>query len=185
MAHRPLPAAAGLTLVEALVAMAILALVLGLAVPAMSHASAAAHAGQAQAALFDTLVAAMSHATTTQVEVVVCPSVDGARCLGGGDWTGGWIAFADLDGNRERGTGETLVRRHGALPDDTHLRTSAGRPRVVLQPAGGAAAGSNATFTLCDARGPAQATALVLAGSGRLRQSKPSADAARACLSGA
>ncbi|MGN6513314.1 MAG: GspH/FimT family pseudopilin [Lysobacteraceae bacterium] len=182
----PLPSTrtAGFTLVEALIVMAVAAIVLGLAVPAVGNATAAAHAGEAQADLVQTLTAGMAHSTVTLVEVVVCPSGDGTHCRGGSDWSAGWIAFADLDGDRERGATETLVRQHGALPDGTHLRTSTGRPRIVLQPTGGAASGSNATFTLCDGRGPAKATALVLASSGRLRQSTPTQAAALACLTG-
>ena len=53
----------------------------------------------------------------------------------------------------------------------------------MFQPNGGNA-GSNVTFTLCDSRGIEKATTLVLANDGRLRQGKPSADAAQACVYG-
>ncbi len=66
-----------------------------------------------------------------------------------------------------------------ALP--TRLRHAARRPRLVFQPNGGNA-GSNVTFTLCDRRGAAKATTLVLANDGLLRAGTPSAAAAEACL---
>ena len=174
----------GFTLIEALIALCVAALLVGIAVPAWSNAVSAAHAGEAQAELFQTLTTALTHSTATGVEVVVCPSRDGRLCSAGSDWSAGWIAFSDLDGDRLPGTLDTLLRRHGAIAEGTHLRTSAGRPRIVFQPHGGAAAGSNATFTLCDRRGAEKATALVLANSGRLRQDRPSETAVRACLSG-
>ena len=59
-----------------------------------------------------------------------------------------------------------------------HLRSTAGRTRLVFQPNGGNA-GSNVTFTLCDGRGAATATTLVLANDGRLRAGTPTPDAAQ------
>ncbi|HVI26130.1 MAG TPA: GspH/FimT family pseudopilin [Xanthomonadaceae bacterium] len=174
----------GFTLIEASISLCVTALLVGLAVPAWSNAVSAAHAAQAQAELFQTLTTALTHATATGAEVVVCPSRDGRGCTGGSDWSGGWVAFADLDGDRQRDARDTLLRQHGPLTGGVHLRTSAGRPRIVFQPHGGAAAGYNATFTLCDRRGPGKATALVLANSGRLRQDRPGEDAVRACLWG-
>jgi len=51
----------------------------------------------------------------------------------------------------------------------------------VFQPNGGNA-GSNITFTLCDGRGAAQATTLVLANDGRMRAGTPTPAAAAACV---
>ena len=132
-----------------------------------------------------TLLAALEHSTVTGAEVVVCPSGDGASCSASSDWSGGWIAFADLDADRAHGPGETMLRQEPALAGDTHLRSTTGRTRVVFQPHGGAAAGSNVTFTLCDGRGAAKATTLVLANSGRIRQDEASPEAASACLQAA
>ena len=173
---------AGFTLVEATVAMAVLGIGMGIAVPAWQGAVAATHAGAARTALGGTLLAAMTHSTVTGVEVVVCASPDGADCSGSIDWSRGWIAFADLDGNRRRSANETLLRRESALHAGVHLRSTRGRTRIVLQPQGGAAAGSNVTFTLCDRRGPAKASSLVLANSGRLRQAPAGAASAQACM---
>lgn len=172
----------GFTLLEVVMAMAAAGICLGIAVPAYQGATAAVHAGAAKAALGGTLLSAMTHSTITGVHVVVCASIDGSDCSGGTDWSRGWVAFADLDGNRSRGANETLLRRENALQAGVHLRSTAGRTRIVLQPQGGAAAGSNVTFTLCDRRGPAKATTLVLANNGRLRQDKASAASAQACL---
>ena len=172
----------GFTLIEALIAMLIVAIGLGIAVPAYSNVAAATHTGAAQVQLGESLVAALDHAIVTQADVIVCSSSDGAGCSGSVDWSQGWIAFADVDGNRTHGTGETLLRRQPPLDGGTHLRSTAQRTRILFQPHGGSSAGSNVTFTICDRRGPAKAVTLVLANSGRLRQGQPTAAAAQQCV---
>lgn len=173
---------AGFTILEVVMAMTAIGICLGIAIPALQGAAAAVHAGTAKTALGATLLSAMSHATVTGTEVVVCASSDGGDCNDSIDWSPGWIAFADLDGNRSRGANETLLRSEPGLHPGIHLRSTTGRRRIVLRPQGGMAAGSNVTFTLCDRRGPAKATTLVLANSGRLRQDKASAASAQACM---
>jgi type IV fimbrial biogenesis protein FimT len=173
----------GFTLIEALVAMTVVAILLAIAVPAWSHVQAAANAGSARAELAATLMDAVRHSANAGSEVVVCPVDAAGQCTGGTAWHGGWTAFADINGNRARDANETLLRRADALKGGVRLRTTVGRKRLVFQPNGGNA-GSNVTFTLCDARGPAHATSLVLANDGNLRQGKPTAAAANACAYG-
>ncbi|MFT3898208.1 MAG: GspH/FimT family pseudopilin [Thermomonas sp.] len=172
----------GFTLIEATLSLAVAGMLAGIAIPTVTGSISAAHAGSARSAMVETFSKALTHSTVTGAEVVLCPTSGGDACVETIDWSGGWIAFADLDGNRSRGPGETLLQRQAAFAHGVHLRSTSGRKRLVFQPQGGAAAGSNVTFTLCDSRGPAKATTLVLANSGAFRQDKPSTDAARACM---
>jgi type IV fimbrial biogenesis protein FimT len=174
------PRPTGFTLIEAMIALLVGALLLGLAVPAWSNASEAARAVAARGAMQDTLDAAMRHAALVGADVIVCPGTD--ACLDTWDWSGGWLAWADANGNRHRDAGEPLLVREPALPGRVHLRSTPGRRRLVMHPHGGAAAGTNVTFTLCDGRGPSRTVALVLANSGRLRNARPAAAAAAKCL---
>lgn len=170
----------GFTLVEALIALAIATLLAAIAVPAWSSASEGAHAGAAQAALVAGLTLAVGHAASTGSEVVVCPG-DETGCRDSVDWTSGWVAWADIDGDRLRDTNETVLQTQPALGGKVHLRSTTGRRRLVFQPSGGNA-GSNVTFTLCDGRGPGKAQALVLANDGRLHPAPASPAAAMACM---
>lgn len=170
----------GFTLLEAVIAMAIVAILACVAVPAWSSAREASHSGSAQAVLLESLLGAIGHAAITGSEVVLCPG-DAAGCRATVDWSHGWIAFADIDGDRRRDAGETLLKRAGPLGGRVHLRTTAGRTRLVFQPSGGNA-GSNVTFTLCDGRGAAKAATLVMANDGRLRRGTPTASAAANCM---
>ena len=176
MSHRQ----SGFTLLEAMVSLVLVAILAGVAVPAWSSASEAARNGSAQAALGMSVLGAIDHAALTGSEVVLCPG-DAVGCRSSIDWTGGWIAFADLNGNRVRDASETLLKATAPLGGKVHLRSTQGRTRLVFQPNGGNV-GSNVTFTLCDGRGMSKATTLVLANNGRLRSGIPTEAAALACL---
>lgn len=171
---------AGFTLIEAMIALLVGALLLALAVPAWSNASEAANAVAARGAMQETLDAAARHAALAGSEVVVCPGSD--DCRDTWDWSGGWLAWTDTNGNRARDRGEPLLVRQPPLAGRVHLRSTPGRKRLVLHALGGAAAGTNVTFTLCDGRGPARSVSLVLANSGRLREATPSRASVAACL---
>lgn len=174
---------AGFTLIEAVIAMAIAAVLFAIAVPAWTNARAAVHGAATRAALEGSLLDAVRHAGITATEVVICPSSDAGRCTGSPDWSRGWIVFADLDADRGRDANETLLRRAPPLEGGVRLRSTQGRTRLVFQPNGGNA-GSNVTFTLCDGRGPAKATTLVISNSGNMRHGVPTSAAAQSCAYG-
>lgn len=176
------PTKAGFTLIEALTCLAVASVLLCVAGPACADLVQRSRAAAARAALLDSIMQAVRHSALTGSEVVLCPGA-AAGCAATSDWSGGWIAYADIDGDRKREPGETLVRAEPALASGIHLVTSAGRRRLVFQPTGGNA-GSNATFTLCDRRGAGNAVSLVLSNGGRLRAGKPSAAAAQRCAAG-
>ena len=169
----------GFTLIEAVICLAVIGILLAVAVPAWSSVLARSHAASARAALLASLSTAISHAAITGTEVVLCPS-SSTECANSWDWSSGWIAYADIDGDRRHDAGETLLHHQAALADDIRLLTSKGRKRLVFQPNGGNA-GSNVTFTMCVGRGAGNAATLVLANSGRLRGGKPSRKAALLC----
>lgn len=173
----------GFTLIEAMIVLLVAAILLAVAIPAWSNAASAAQNGATRAVLASTVLDAVRHSALMGAEVVVCPVTGAPQCSGSIDWSGGWIVFADLNGNRVREPHETLVSEAPALEGGVRLRTTAGRTKLVFQPGGGNA-GSNVTFTLCDKRGVGKASTLVLANDGRLRQGIPTAAAAQACVYG-
>ena len=172
----------GFTLIEAVIALAVASVLIATVVPTWTGAVEATHAGAAKSALLASMTRSISHAAIAGTEVVLCPG-DASGCHDTPDWSGGWIAYADLDGDRVRDPADTLLHAEPALSGKVQLRSTTGRRRLVFQPSGGNA-GSNITFTLCDGRGAGKATSLVLANDGRLRAGKPTATAARTCVQG-
>lgn len=172
----------GYTLTELVMTIAILAVIATIAVPAMTGSVMAARAATERAALMESLQAALNYSIANRAYVVFCASSDGEVCLGGSDWTPGWMAFVDDNHNRIRDIGESALRERHQLPSGIRLHTSIGRPQVVFQPFGGVNAGTNATLTLCDRRGPAKASTLVIANSGNIRADRASETQALACL---
>jgi type IV fimbrial biogenesis protein FimT len=173
----------GFTLLEALVVMAVAAILAAVAIPAWSRARAAASTSSVRAELAASIISAVNHSAIAGTEVVLCPASDSWECNGGHVWDGGWMAFADINGDRIRDTNETLVVQTGPIDRSVHLHSTSGRPRLVFQP-NGSNAGSNVTFTLCDARGSDYAITLVLSNSGQLRADTPSREAAWRCVNG-
>ena len=158
----------GLTLIELLLVLAVASVLCGLAFPAVSSGLEASRASNARSALLASLVSASNHAAITGVHGVLCPSRDGLECLDTPDWSQGWVVFLDSNASRHLEGGERVLRQQAALEGKVRLRSTVGRTRIVFQGNGGNA-GSNATFTLCDGRGPAKARALIMSNTGGLR----------------
>lgn len=171
----------GFTAIEALVVLAIIGILAAIALPRLGAARQAAGAGQAKAALLASMLASTARSAASGRHVVLCASHDGQACSGAQAWHRGWMAFVDEDADRFRGEDEAMLAHQPRLPDGIRLFSTAGRTRLVFQPNGGNV-GSNATFTLCDGRGPASAVTLVLANTGRLREGRPGRAAARRCV---
>ena len=165
----------GLSQIELLIATAIASLLLGLALPAMSSGLEASRSADARGALLSSLVTASNHSAISGVRAVLCPSVDGQSCADSPDWSQGWLVFLDANASREIEGGEAVLRVQPALAGKVRLRSTAGRTRIVFQGNGGNA-GSNATFTLCDGRGPSQARALIMSNTGGLRDGAATPD---------
>lgn len=178
--------AKGFTLVEAMITLAVVAVVLGIAVPSWQGARASVHASKARTEMLETIMAAVRHSALAGTEVVLCrPASEMVEeCSDTTNWSGGWALFADLNGNRLRDANEPVIHRQSALAGGVKLWTTGGRTRLVFQPNGGNA-GSNVTFTLCDERGANKAVTFVLANDGRMRWGRPTAAAAQQCVYGA
>ena len=172
--------ARGITLIELLVVMAVLAILACIVLPAFRDAMARAKSGSARTAMLGSLTDSIRHAGTTGTEVVLCPGSPEHDCVDTFDWSNGWLAYADINGDRQRNGSETLVSSKPPLGSSVRLLSSTGRRRLVVQPSGGNA-GSNVTFTLCDRRGASHAESLVLSNAGDLRRGRAKPAAASSC----
>ena len=143
----------GFTLIELMVAIALAALLLSMAVPALDS-------------------------FTTNARVTVCASSDGVACEAV-PWNQGWIVFSDQNSNQLIDGTDAIVTSSGEVDG---LAVQSGEFGLAMQyrPNGrvtnAGANGNSGQFTVCDDRGADYAKVVIVDLSGRPRLSKTMAD---------
>lgn len=156
----------GFTLIELLVLMMVLALTLGLGVPAMSSMAANGRMTVVANDLVSSIRAARTQASLTSLPVTLCASRDWdapqPRCDAHASLLDGWIVFEDADGNASVDPGEAVLQAHGPIDDAIRLQTGTlsdgGSPQFISFRSDGfpIAVGGRPgvrNIQLCDARG--------------------------------
>lgn len=172
----------GMTLIEMMFAIAIVAVLCSVSLPALGGLMRSEQSRSAHNALVTALNLARSTAAMRQTGVAICPSRDGATCDNAIWWQHGWIVFADANRDGKHDAGETLIQI-GQAQSGIAIASSAGRKHVIYR-GDGSSAGSNLTFTLCDKRGLASADTVVISNTGRIRSGKASSSQAAAACAG-
>jgi len=119
---------AGFSLIELLVALSVMAILVGVAIPAYSNMLTSHRLTSQSNAFLSTLHLARSEAIKRNGRVVVCKSSSGESCASGGDWEQGWIVFHDINNNASLDDGEDLLRRGQALAEGFFMT---GKPSVA------------------------------------------------------
>ena len=165
------------TLLELLVALAVVAILLVAGVPALNEFSARQHMSAKITALHGHLALARNEAIRYGTQVVGCPGNAALGCAGSADWSRGWVVFGDLNGDRQHQPAEP-IHRVDPGSELLYIHSSSGRQSVRFH-ANGSAPGSNMSITFCDWRGPSAARKLVISNIGRIRREEaPDLDAA-------
>ncbi len=123
--------AAGVTLIELLVTISIVAIVAVFGIPSYRSATTANRMAAEINSLTGDLQYARAEAIKEGQPVTVCVSTTGTRCAGSNTWQSGWIVFADANGNKAVNTGgtnpDTILRYQQAFSgNDTLLGTATG-----------------------------------------------------------
>lgn len=169
----------GFSLTELMVTLVIAAIVMTAAVPSFSHYT---QSNRVTAGINDLVTAlhfARAEALTQQQRITICKSADGASCHTGGesgDWSQGWIVFADPDDPGSVNDGEEILRVMGPI---SGIASYIGNTNVVNRvsfKAQGLTDGTMGTITLCDSRGASYAAAIIISFGGRIRQATDSND---------
>lgn len=160
--------ARGFTLLELMIVVALLAVSLSLVAPSMSGLIQDNRQVSAVYALRATLNLARSEALAQRQFVEVCGTdTAGTGCSGDADWSRGYLAFVDLDGDATLDAGELL---HHEPLEATTVSITFDRPRVRFDTSGTSLAADGTlaagTFVFCDQRGTASARALLIQPSG-------------------
>ncbi len=170
----------GVTLVELLAVLAILALILGIAAPGLRDMAERSRARSTSLALFSTLQFARAAAANSGLQIVICKSPNGYSCTAGGDWGQGWMVFEDVLGTRtchdstgdgicDGSTGRILRWEPGVSAATLKLINNSNVATAVRFNPDGSSPGSNGRFTVCSTLTGRAYTGLVISNVGRVR----------------
>ena len=168
----------GVTLVEQVMVVAIMATLIGAAMPSMRRLLDRNQLRTAQADFIGALHHTREAAVIARQATVFCPSRDGRQCADEERWDHGWLLAADRDHDNQP-DGQPL-HVNGNYAERLTIQSSIGRRHVRFQ-ADGSARGSNLTFVFCRRGTAEQALSVVVANSGRIRGGAASAEQAADC----
>ena len=147
-------AEAGFTLIELMVAIAIVAILGMYAVPNFQGLMVRSNVRSLSADLGGDIGFARSEAIRLGSAVSICPAAnaDGTVCATGKDWKDGWIVFREssLTLNGTLDAGEKILRQHGPLPDSDYKihRTDTGSGALTFVGGGSSRTGSASSLLI-------------------------------------
>jgi len=164
----------GFTLVEMLVAMAILVVVTSLAVPSMTELIESNRTNSITQSLYASLVSARSEAVSRNQNVVICKSSNGIFCTTANAWEQGWLIFVDEDADGVKDITDPVTISVSSLDNDFTLRTgTAYSNKLQFRPDGTVTEAD--TFRLCSASNiPEDGRSVILNITGRPRSTESS-----------
>lgn len=103
-----------MTLIELLVAIAVMAVLVAVAAPNFSDTIKRNRVQSQLRELVGTLAMARSEAVSRSRRVTVCASSDGATCTGGA-WREGWLVFVDSGTEGSKDAGDQILKVHDGI----------------------------------------------------------------------
>jgi type IV fimbrial biogenesis protein FimT len=135
----------GFTLIELLTALAVVAILVGIATPSLRQFSASSRTVAATNSLVTALATARSEALRRSVPVTVCSSTNAQSCAASHDWSTGWIVFTDATGTSGQLDGTDLLLQ--AWPAPGNMSVSADANTLQYNSRGMASLAAAVTFT--------------------------------------
>ena len=163
----------GYTLMEMMIAVAIMAILAAIAVPSFAAIQQNAARRTALNNFWHAIFLARSEAVKRNSVIAMCRSSDGISCNNTGtDWSGGWIVFDNLDHDEPatRDSNEPILQTYSAWPTG-HITSN----RKTFSFRASTQGAVNGTIVFCDASGRS-AQAIIISHTGRPRQSSRDAN---------
>ena len=167
----------GFTLLELMVALAVLAILVTLGVPSFAGLVRSTREANAYHLVTTSFAAARVAAVKHGVPVTVCPSNDGTTCRSDLVWEEGWILYRDPDRAQHPTSPDEVLQRLDGIGPGVTLRGTSGRMRVRFTPRGWAH-GSNISLRLCETRHAQLLGRIVVNNGGRARTERSSEEVA-------
>jgi type IV fimbrial biogenesis protein FimT len=163
---RPLRRQRGVTLIEQIMVLAIIAVLMGIAAPPLRQLLSRNELRVAQT----DFIAALQHARAAAVmgggRTLFCPTRDGSSCSDTTRWENGWLLGRDSDHDDQPDGGPLHVGQDYA--GKVAIYSSGGRHAVRFRP-DGSASGSNITLLFCRPPNVSDALVVVVSNAGRIR----------------
>ncbi len=166
---------AGLTLIELLITLAIGAITLTMAVPAMGSLIGNSTRTSAINTLVSHIQLARSEAITRGGQIILCPSIDNETCYNSTTWNDGYILVVDKNSNKIADSDDEVVRVYQGL-DQRITITSTSRRKKILFNWLGMTPGYNLTLSFCDRQQTVAPKAVIVSNTGRPRLSDKQPD---------
>lgn len=168
----------GMTLVEQIMVLAIIAALTGMAIPSLRRLLSHSELQVAQTDFVAALQHARGVAVTTGKRTLFCPTRDGNNCSNDMRWDSGWLLGHDTDHNNQPDNGAlyTGPGYQGKLV----IHSSDNRHYVRFQP-DGSAGGSNLTLVFCHPSSTEQVLSVFVSIAGRIRGAPANAQQAATC----
>jgi type IV fimbrial biogenesis protein FimT len=173
---RPITAARGhgFTLIELMVAIAVVSILLTLAVPSMRTFIVDNGISARTNDLVASLALARSEAAKRGVSAGVCASTDGTTCGSAATWSDGWLVYADSNNSGAMNSGDEVIKVETALSSGMTLTNGSSVTAVQYGPNGTPSVIAGTNFTLC--KSGYKGRTIAISPSGRASSSKTSAN---------
>lgn len=128
------PRQAGLTMIELLITLAVLAIVLAIGIPSFEGLLASTRVTNATNELLSAFAQTRSEAIRRGQRVTMCISANGIQCTNAGNWEQGWIIFSDATraGNVANvDAGEVIIQNNRVSLAGITIQGAAALPRYI------------------------------------------------------
>jgi len=167
--------ARGLTLVELLIAVAVIAILATLALPAFSHLMARNIMASSVNLFVAQLHLARSAAVARETHITLCPTTNGSTCDDDHrNWQGGYLVFENTNKNHQLDPGEVIISHEMKASEEIRIQSSSRhRNRITFLPQGRSWF-SNTTIRFCHEDFPDLNRKIVVSNNGRIRLTRAS-----------
>jgi type IV fimbrial biogenesis protein FimT len=144
----------GFSLFELMIIIGIIGLTMAIAAPNLVTMISNNRISASADDFIGALQLAKAEAASRVNPVTICKkNADGNACVGGGDWSQGWIVFSDSDGDATVDGEEVLLNHEALHPDITFGGTGNVANSITYRPSGTTTIDTIEYLTVCDGRG--------------------------------
>lgn len=167
--------ARGFTLVELMIAIVVSGILAAMAAPSFTSMIRQHRVANATNDLVGVFALARSEAARRGHPVTACVSTDASTCSTSAHWSGGWLVFADYNGDGALDPGEEVLRVGGPLGAAVTAEGNGGVSRSVSYRADGRSGlpGGGLQMGTITLSAGAHTRELILSGTGRVRVAAP------------